>query len=114
MKTFSYILLFLVMINFKSIGQKATNQESISNTKTIKGKHLLRKEKRIHNSSENIAEKNELKSRRKHKLGTLSNYQSQKKMIARERKKSKRNDGKKEESRKEEVVNNTEPKGGKE
>lgn len=85
----------MFMINLKSIGQRASKQEGISNTKTLRGKNLLRKENRIHNATENLADKNENRSRRKHKLGTLSNYNSQKKMVNRERKKANKEEKKK-------------------
>ena len=94
MKTSIYILLLMFMINFKSIGQRATKQERISNKTTIRGRHLLRKENRIHNATENLADKNENKERRKHKLGTLSNYKSQKKMVTKERRKAKKEEKK--------------------
>lgn len=90
----------MFMINLKSIAQRASKQERISNTSTIKGRHLLRKENRIHNATENLADKNENRERRKHKLGTLSNYKSQKKMMTKEKKK-KRKEGKNEENKEE-------------
>lgn len=80
----------MFMINLNSFAQRATKQEGISNTTSIRGKNLLRKENRIHNSVENLADKNETKSRRKHKLGTISNYNSQKKIVNRERKRAKK------------------------
>lgn len=95
----------MVMINLQSFGQKATRQEGISNTKSIRGKQMLRKENRIQNATDNLAEKNENRARRKHKLGTLSNYKSQKKMVAKERKKSRKEAGK-EEKKQEKTANN--------
>jgi hypothetical protein len=80
----------MLMINFNSIAQRASKQEKISNNTSMRGKKLLRKENKIHASVENLAEKNENKSRRKHKLGTLSNYKSQKKIVTRERKRARK------------------------
>ncbi|MCD6017347.1 MAG: hypothetical protein K0S53_468 [Bacteroidetes bacterium] len=120
MKTSIYILLFMFIMNIKSIGQRATKQEGISNTTSIRGKKLLRKENRIHNATENLAVRNENKARKKHKLGTLSNYNSQKKMVNRERKKAKKEKAKEEkqsikkEKGKKEIITRKETEGKKE
>ena len=87
MKKFIKLILFFFAIN--SLDSFAQPQvESLSNKNSFKGKRELRRENRIHHSTDNMSDKNERRSRRKNNLGTMSNYNSSKKEVTKERKRS--------------------------
>lgn len=93
MKTIiTLILLFFILSTSNSIAQPKV--EKLSNKTSLKGRWQLRKENKIHNATDNLADNNERKSRRKNHLGTLSNYKANRKEITKERKRSKKKEGK--------------------
>jgi hypothetical protein len=104
-KIMTLIFAFTIILCVRAFPQQPGDSRGISNNTTMKGKRLLHREMKSHRATVTLAAKNEKKSRREHKMGTMNHHNSKAKQAARQNKRNKRNAGKGKEKSEESVEN---------